>query len=142
MINITLKQLAEWIDCDIDAQYLDVEIKGVTIDSRHIQHGQLFIPFKGENVDGHQYSEQALNDGAGATFFQRDSTLTAPTNGPVVFVEKHIDCTATVGKGVFTTCGANSDCCHRFKRKDDDKRYVRKCLIWKVPCTKNARQLQ
>ncbi|EGQ2811817.1 UDP-N-acetylmuramoyl-tripeptide--D-alanyl-D-alanine ligase [Staphylococcus pseudintermedius] len=87
MINITLKQLAEWIDCDIDAQYLDVEIKGVTIDSRHIQHGQLFIPFKGENVDGHQYSEQALNDGAGATFFQRDSTLTAPTNGPVVFVE-------------------------------------------------------
>ncbi|PCF86060.1 UDP-N-acetylmuramoyl-tripeptide--D-alanyl-D-alanine ligase [Staphylococcus intermedius] len=87
MINITLKQLAEWIDCDIDAQHLDVEIKGVTIDSRHIQKGQLFIPFKGENVDGHQYCEQALRDGASATFFQKDSSITAPTNGPVIFVE-------------------------------------------------------
>ncbi|WP_086429172.1 UDP-N-acetylmuramoyl-tripeptide--D-alanyl-D-alanine ligase [Staphylococcus cornubiensis] len=87
MINITLKQLAEWVDCEIEPQYLDVEIKGVTIDSRHIQKGQLFIPFKGENVDGHQYSEQALNDGASATFFQKNSTMTAPSTGPVIYVE-------------------------------------------------------
>nr|WP_279017876.1 UDP-N-acetylmuramoyl-tripeptide--D-alanyl-D-alanine ligase [Staphylococcus schleiferi] len=86
MINITLKQIAEWIDCKIDSQYLDVEIKGVTIDSRKIEKGQLFIPFKGENVDGHQYAEQALRDGAGATFFEAQNSVEFPQAGPVIVV--------------------------------------------------------
>lgn len=71
MINVTLKQIKEWIDCDIDEQYLDHSIHGVTIDSRAIKEGMLFIPFKGENVDGHRFVEQALNDGAGASFYQK-----------------------------------------------------------------------
>ncbi|ARJ50246.1 UDP-N-acetylmuramoyl-tripeptide--D-alanyl-D-alanine ligase [Staphylococcus lutrae] len=87
MIKITLKQLTEWIACDIDPQYLDVEIHGVTIDSRKIQPGQLFIPFKGENVDGHQYCAQALKDGANATFFQQDAATTPPESGPVIYVK-------------------------------------------------------
>ncbi len=86
MINITLKQIAEWIDCKIDSQYLDVEIKGITIDSRKIEKGQLFIPFKGENVDGHQYAERALRDGAGATFFEAQSSVKFPQAGPVIVV--------------------------------------------------------
>ncbi|AVQ33499.1 UDP-N-acetylmuramoyl-tripeptide--D-alanyl-D-alanine ligase [Staphylococcus muscae] len=87
MINISLRQLAEWVVCEIDERYLDVEIKGVTIDSRHIEQGQLFIPFNGERVDGHRFSEQALQDGAAATFYDRHSEVTAPTEGPVIYVE-------------------------------------------------------
>ena len=51
--------------CDIDSQYLRQTIKGVTIDSRAIKTNMLFIPFKGENVDGHCFVSQALKDGWG-----------------------------------------------------------------------------
>lgn len=87
MIDITLKQLKQWIDCEIETSYLEHSIQGVSIDSRHIQKGQLFVPFVGENVDGHQYAEQALKDGAGAVFFQKNSQIEAPSNGPVIVVK-------------------------------------------------------
>ncbi|MDY3697914.1 UDP-N-acetylmuramoylalanyl-D-glutamyl-2, 6-diaminopimelate--D-alanyl-D-alanine ligase [Staphylococcus hyicus] len=87
MIDISLQQLKTWIDCEIDAQFLKHKFKGVSIDSRHVQPGQLFIPFRGENVDGHQYCEQALADGASATFFQIGSNINVPQNGPVIFVK-------------------------------------------------------
>ena len=32
----------------------EMEIKGVNIDSRKIQHGHLFVAVKGTQVDGHQ----------------------------------------------------------------------------------------
>ena len=35
----------------------------------------LFVPFKGENVDGHRFVEQALKDGAGASFYEKDRIL-------------------------------------------------------------------
>ena len=47
-------------------------INGVSIDSRKINEGALFIPFKGENVDGHRFITQALNDGAGAVLVKRE----------------------------------------------------------------------
>ncbi|MCS4487056.1 UDP-N-acetylmuramoyl-tripeptide--D-alanyl-D-alanine ligase [Staphylococcus americanisciuri] len=87
MIQISLRQLAQWITCDIDSRYLDVVIQGVTIDSRHVESGQLFVPFKGEHVDGHRFSAQALEDGAAATFFQTNSDIMPPTEGPVIYVE-------------------------------------------------------
>lgn len=74
MIEVTLQQIQEWIPCDIDSQYLRQTIKGVTIDSRAIKTNMLFIPFKGENVDGHRFVSQALKDGAGA-FMKRAMTL-------------------------------------------------------------------
>ncbi|NHM75728.1 UDP-N-acetylmuramoyl-tripeptide--D-alanyl-D-alanine ligase [Staphylococcus sp. 11007852] len=98
MIDISLQQLKTWIDCEIDEQYLTHTIKGVTIDSRNVQPGQLFIPFKGENVDGHQYCEQALNKGAGATFFQSDSEIEVPQNGPVIFVKDALDALQQLAK--------------------------------------------
>lgn len=55
MINVTLEQIKHWIPCEIDEQYLSHSINGVTIDSRNIEKDMLFIPFKGENVDGHRF---------------------------------------------------------------------------------------
>ena len=31
----------------------------------------LFIPFEGENVDGHRFVSKALQDGAGAAFIKK-----------------------------------------------------------------------
>ena len=71
MINVTLEQIKNWIDCEIDEKHLKT-INGVSIDSRKINVGALFIPFKGENVDGHRFITQALNDGAGAVLVKRE----------------------------------------------------------------------
>ena len=42
----------------------DVEIKGVTIDSRQVQEGFLFVAYKGTNSDGHDYIDAAIANGA------------------------------------------------------------------------------
>ncbi len=42
------------------------EFNGLSIDSRTIRKGELFIPLKGEHFDGHDFVHDALNVGAGA----------------------------------------------------------------------------
>ncbi len=45
-------------------------IKGVSIDSRTLKAGEVFIAIKGENYDGHHYIGQAIKKGAGAVIFE------------------------------------------------------------------------
>ena len=87
MIEVTLQQIQEWIPCDIDSQYLRQTIKGVTIDSRAIKTNMLFIPFKGENVDGHRFVSQALKDGAGASFYEKGHDIDDNVEGPIIWVD-------------------------------------------------------
>ncbi|MCF6766070.1 UDP-N-acetylmuramoyl-tripeptide--D-alanyl-D-alanine ligase [Thiotrichales bacterium 19S3-7] len=58
----TLKQLAS----EIGAQYVgdNCEFKGVSIDTRTLKAGELFIAVKGERVDGHTLVSQAKEKGA------------------------------------------------------------------------------
>ena len=44
-----------------DAIGADVEVTGVAIDTRKLQPGDLFVAFKGEHVDGHDYLAQAAS---------------------------------------------------------------------------------
>lgn len=44
----------------------DWEVTGVSIDSRSIERGDLFIALQGERFDGHDYVEQSLKSGAEA----------------------------------------------------------------------------
>ncbi|KAE63726.1 hypothetical protein W622_02010, partial [Staphylococcus aureus VET0388R] len=87
MINVTLKQIQSWIPCEIEDQFLNQEINGVTIDSRAISKNMLFIPFKGENVDGHRFVSKALQDGAGAAFYQKGTPIDENVSGPIIWVE-------------------------------------------------------
>ena len=48
----------------VRSKILDVEIEDVSIDSRKVKKGDLFIAVKGENFDGHSFVNQALNQGA------------------------------------------------------------------------------
>lgn len=42
----------------------DVELSGVSIDSRQVDKGFLFVAVKGASVDGHQFVDQAIERGA------------------------------------------------------------------------------
>jgi len=46
-------------------------ITGISIDSRTVQPGDLFIPLKGPNFDGNEYVAEALTKGAGAALTDR-----------------------------------------------------------------------
>ena len=46
------------------------EINGVTIDSRNVERGDIFLPLKGNNFDGHQFIAQAAASGASLAFVE------------------------------------------------------------------------
>ena len=51
----------------------EMEINNVQIDSRRVVKGSLFIAVKGTVIDGHQFVEQAIKQGAAAIVFQESS---------------------------------------------------------------------
>ena len=49
-----------------DIKHKDIMITGVNTNSKYISSGDLFIAIKGNNQDGHQYIDEAINNGASA----------------------------------------------------------------------------
>ena len=56
----------------------DVEIRGMAIDSRRVQAGDLFAALPGSRVDGHEYVAQAIGGGAAAALVTRALDLDCP----------------------------------------------------------------
>ena len=54
-----MKKLRQLIECSYD-----IEILGITDDSRNVQKGYLFVATKGYYVDHFDYIEDAINRGA------------------------------------------------------------------------------
>ncbi len=87
MIKRSLKQIAEMISAANDvSQYAEIAVSGVSIDSRKIEPGNLFVPFKGENVDGHKYVEDSIRKGAAAALWQKD-VPNPPEDLPILLVD-------------------------------------------------------
>jgi UDP-N-acetylmuramoyl-tripeptide--D-alanyl-D-alanine ligase len=62
-VKLTLGQVADWIHADGEFDTL-AEAVGYGIDSRTIGGGELFFAVRGERLDGHDYVEAALANGA------------------------------------------------------------------------------
>ncbi len=62
-MKLTLGQIADWIHAEgeIDGEAV---AQGYSIDSRTIAAGELFFAVRGERVDGHDFVEAALRNGA------------------------------------------------------------------------------
>ncbi len=62
-MNLTLGQIADWIHAegDFDATLTAL---GYSIDSRTLKPDELFFAVRGERMDGHDYVEDALTNGA------------------------------------------------------------------------------
>lgn len=73
MIVRSIDAIIRMLDADyIENGEIDAEIMGVSIDSRKIVKGNLYIPIKGERFNGHQFIEQAIENGAMATLWNRN----------------------------------------------------------------------
>jgi len=63
MIQLTLEQMATILKCDTTTA-ANIKWQGISIDTRTLQPGNLFIAIKGDRVDGHDYIEEAKQKGA------------------------------------------------------------------------------
>ncbi len=80
-----LKDIAAWLKIR-EQQFEDVIVSGISIDTRTIQQGDLFVPFRGEAVNGHKFVEQAFEKGAAASLWLEDEP-NPPAGLPLIFVE-------------------------------------------------------
>jgi UDP-N-acetylmuramoyl-L-alanyl-D-glutamate--2,6-diaminopimelate ligase len=75
------KRLAEFVSATVDCA--DIVVNGLTLDSRSVCRGNLFIALSGQSVDGRQYISQAQQAGAVAVLiedfvFQQNPAITIP----------------------------------------------------------------
>src|SRR5699024_11727756 len=61
-MKMTLQQIATWANGTLLGK--DVPIAGVSIDSRAVQPGDVFVAIAGDNFDGHQFLPMAQEKGA------------------------------------------------------------------------------
>ncbi|MEH7109375.1 UDP-N-acetylmuramoyl-tripeptide--D-alanyl-D-alanine ligase [Bacillus sp. JJ1764] len=87
MIKRSLTRIAEMVQAQNEVTpFADTMITGVCIDSRKIEEGNLFIPFKGEHVDGHKYVVDSIKKGAAAALWQKD-VPNPPKDLPILIVD-------------------------------------------------------
>jgi len=80
-----LTELAGWLEAE--GQRLDeVVVTGVSLDTRTLKEGDLFIPFRGGLANGHQFVRQAMDKGAVASLWMKDEP-DAPEDIPLIFID-------------------------------------------------------
>jgi UDP-N-acetylmuramoyl-tripeptide--D-alanyl-D-alanine ligase len=75
----------------------DAEVTGVTIDSRNIKPGDMFVALRGERVDGHDYIGKAVDSGAVCILAERRPAEFARPEKSYCLILCD-DCVAAVGK--------------------------------------------
>jgi len=66
MIRMDMRAVAEITGGHLMQNGASVAFQGISTDSRTVQPGDLFIPLRGDNYDGHDYLTQAIQRGAAA----------------------------------------------------------------------------
>jgi UDP-N-acetylmuramoyl-tripeptide--D-alanyl-D-alanine ligase len=61
---IEMKDILSWTGGTWSGKEKDAEIVGISTDSRTVMPGELFIPLCGDNFDGHDYIDTAIQRGA------------------------------------------------------------------------------
>ncbi|AFI83854.1 UDP-N-acetylmuramoyl-tripeptide--D-alanyl-D-alanine ligase [Methylophaga nitratireducenticrescens] len=69
MTTIHLSKIAEQLNAELQGE--DAVMTGSKIDSRQIENGDLFVALSGENMDGHDFIEQARLAGASGALVNR-----------------------------------------------------------------------
>ena len=68
-------QLSRLLERDVEA---DVEVTGITSDSRKVANGDLFIAYRGSEYDAHEYVHEAFERGAVAVLAEKEPTNPVP----------------------------------------------------------------
>ena len=64
MLQLTIKQISQFVEGKLNsAIFEELLINEVSTDSRKLAANTLFVPLKGEKVDGHDYLQQVAASG-------------------------------------------------------------------------------
>lgn len=74
-MNLTVTEIVDVTNGELIQGKNDILVNGVTIDSRKVNSGELFIAIIGENFDGHDFIEEALNAGCSVAITDREIDL-------------------------------------------------------------------
>ncbi|MDM5186699.1 UDP-N-acetylmuramoyl-tripeptide--D-alanyl-D-alanine ligase [Bacillus sp. DX4.1] len=98
MMKRTLKQVEQMAGgTGLVEAYVHAVVQGVSIDTRKIEQGNLYIPIQGDRFDGHSFVDKAIENGATATLWKKD-VPNPPTHLPVIFVEDTLEALQTLAK--------------------------------------------
>ena len=88
-MRLKLNEIVQFVEGKLNQNNEDIEIIGVSTDSRKIETNQLFVPLIGENFDGHQFIQTAIEKGATATLWKRSIPYPNELNKsiPVILVD-------------------------------------------------------
>jgi len=64
MFRLSLSQCAEALDAQLKG--VDTDLKNVSIDTRTMQHGDVYVAIRGDQFDGHRFIDDAIAKGASA----------------------------------------------------------------------------
>ncbi|MBE6116180.1 MAG: UDP-N-acetylmuramoyl-tripeptide--D-alanyl-D-alanine ligase [Erysipelotrichaceae bacterium] len=88
MVKYTIGKIAEIVQGTLIGDP-ETEVEGVAIDSRLIKDNELFVPIKGERVDGHTFVKGLFEKGIKVSFWQ-DGTEEMPENGNIILVDDNL----------------------------------------------------
>ncbi|MBW2731548.1 MAG: UDP-N-acetylmuramoyl-L-alanyl-D-glutamate--2,6-diaminopimelate ligase [Deltaproteobacteria bacterium] len=78
--SLSLAELLPELGTDVlKEEFANLQIRGITEDSRHVRPGDLFVAVSGLTVDGHDYAARALAAGAIAILGSRPLDLSIPS---------------------------------------------------------------
>lgn len=75
MRTLSLKEIGKGIGAKVTG---DASVQGISIDSRTVKKGDLYIAIKGENFDGHAFAASAVKNGATAVMCHKDVDVSCP----------------------------------------------------------------
>ncbi|WIV12766.1 UDP-N-acetylmuramoyl-tripeptide--D-alanyl-D-alanine ligase [Proteiniborus sp. MB09-C3] len=76
MICRTLREIEEMVGgYELKEENENKIIQGVTIDTRQIKAGQLFVPIVGERFNGHHFIKEAIEKGIAAAIWNKNETI-------------------------------------------------------------------
>lgn len=73
-----LSELIKDIKTEKTVNFKDVEITGISYNSKSIKKGEIFVCLIGEHSDGHQFAKMAVDNGAAALFCEKELNLDIP----------------------------------------------------------------
>ncbi|NLW22904.1 MAG: UDP-N-acetylmuramoyl-tripeptide--D-alanyl-D-alanine ligase [Tissierellia bacterium] len=87
MIIRSLKEIEKMVTgFGLKEKFKNINIEGVSTDSRQTKYGQLFIPLIGEKFNGHKFIGQAIEKGAVASLWNKDEPI-PDIDFPFILVE-------------------------------------------------------
>lgn len=74
--------------------------RGISTDSRTLEEGEIFFALRGENFDGHEFVDAAVDAGASAVVVE-DRSANSSSHIPTIVVDDCVDALGRLGHAVF-----------------------------------------